>query len=113
MILENDSLPLPLSPVIKTVISVGATWIATLTALFSRGEVPMIPNRCLTLCISASEIATLITFYWLSPSAINRLKAFRLDRFPHQGTTCTFLDQDVYILTLTEILLRKDNHFIR
>src|SRR5688572_14474226 len=54
MILENDSFPLPLSPVINTDMSVGATCIATRTALFSRGDAPMIPKRCLTLCISES-----------------------------------------------------------
>jgi hypothetical protein len=37
--------------------SVGATWIATLTALFNNGELPMMPKRCLTLCISESDIA--------------------------------------------------------
>jgi hypothetical protein len=57
MIFEKDSLPLPLSPVMSTVISVGATCIATRTALLSIGEFPMMPNRCFVLCISCSVIA--------------------------------------------------------
>ena len=54
MIFENDSFPLPLSPVIRTVMSVGATWAATSMAWFSTGALPMMPNRCLMFCISAS-----------------------------------------------------------
>jgi hypothetical protein len=44
MILENDSLPEPLSPVIKTVMSVGATCSAIEIACNREGAFPIIPN---------------------------------------------------------------------
>jgi hypothetical protein len=49
---EKTSLPLPLSPVIKTEISVGATWLAIFMALFNNGELPIMPKRCFISCIS-------------------------------------------------------------
>jgi len=52
MIFENDSLPTPLSPVIKTLMSVGATLIAVSRAWFNAGELPTISNRFLMLCNS-------------------------------------------------------------
>jgi hypothetical protein len=56
MMCENTSLPLPLSPVIKTEISVGATWFAIFIARLSKGELPMIPKRCFISCISIVSI---------------------------------------------------------
>jgi hypothetical protein len=44
MIFGNTSFPVPLSPVTRTVRSVGATWVATSMALFKKGELPIIPN---------------------------------------------------------------------
>jgi hypothetical protein len=95
------SLPLPLSPVISTDISVGATCMATLTALFSRGELPIIPNRCLTVCISKSETAIFL--------GIQKLPA---NCFAYQRTTRAFFNKYIDILTFLKILLRKNNHLI-
>src|SRR3989337_477936 len=63
MIFEKDSFPLPLSPVIRTDISVGATCIATRTELFSSGAFPMIPNLWLIFWISTSVIAIIQLLY--------------------------------------------------
>jgi hypothetical protein len=41
-----DSFPVPLSPLINTATSVGATCIAVFIAKFNNGELPIIPNRC-------------------------------------------------------------------
>lgn len=50
--LRKNSLPTPLSPVTRTVRSVGATRKATSSARSRSSEVPIMPKRCLTLVIS-------------------------------------------------------------
>ena len=48
----KNSLPTPLSPVTRTVRSVGATRTATSSARSKSSEVPMMPKRCLTVVMS-------------------------------------------------------------
>ena len=52
MIFGKDSFPTPLSPVTKTVISVGATLTAFSIALSSPAELPIISNLCFMFWIS-------------------------------------------------------------
>ena len=56
------SFPTPLSPVISTDKSVGATWIAISMARISASLLPMMPKRNFTCCISAFVILQ-IFFY--------------------------------------------------
>src|SRR5690606_27475822 len=93
IILENDSFPLPLSPVISTDISVGATCMATFTALFSKGELPIIPNRNLRLCISASEMV-------ISNS------------FSNKRRSCAIFTQYLNVLTFRNIPPWNDHNLI-
>src|SRR5690606_7393656 len=93
IIFENDSLPLPLSPVMSTDISVGATCIATRTALFSIGELPMMPNRCLMLCISFSVMAILL---------------IRFTDLSQQCRTRAVLHKHINVLALDVVFLGKD-----
>src|SRR5688572_17257453 len=95
MILEKDSFPLPLSPVINTDISVGATCMATLTAWFSRGEFPIMPNRCFILCISCSVAVILLVNY-----------------FSHQCRSCAVFYKHIDILTFFITLLRENNNLV-
>ena len=57
MICGKFSLPTPLSPVISTERSVGATCMATSMARLSVASLPMIPKRCLTCCMDSSFIS--------------------------------------------------------
>lgn len=50
--LGKTSFPVPLSPVISTVRSVGATCLAISIDLISKDELPIIPKRCLIAWIS-------------------------------------------------------------
>ena len=50
MIFGKNSFPTPLSPVISTDTSVGATCIATFMASFILGLMPTMPKRCFTAC---------------------------------------------------------------
>ena len=54
------SFPTPLSPVINTDKSVGATWIAISIARFSPSEFPIMPNLSFTFCISDLTIFLLV-----------------------------------------------------
>jgi hypothetical protein len=56
IILGITSFPEPLSPVISTVRSVGATCMATSIALLSSGAFPIIRKRCFILCNSSKFI---------------------------------------------------------
>src|SRR5690606_33282842 len=61
IILENASLPTPLSPTISTDKSVLATCAAVLNAWLSAAELPMIPNLFLMLCSSIFNYYSLPT----------------------------------------------------
>ena len=50
MIFGINSFTTPLSPLTKTEISVGATWIAFSSARFNPGSFPMIENLCFMVC---------------------------------------------------------------
>src|SRR5690606_24787442 len=64
MIFGMLSFPTPLSPVTRTEISVGATWIAFSTARFSFGSFPRMPKRCLVACTDSMQRSHLGRIYY-------------------------------------------------
>ena len=60
IIFGKCSLPTPLSPVMSTDRSVGATWMAMSMARFSPSELPIMPNFIFTCWISDATMVVLI-----------------------------------------------------